>query len=291
MYPYFDAHCDTLSRCAAEGWDLWENPGHLDLRRMSAYSPSAQVFALYIDSAKVPPERRMDALRTQMEVFWRARREHPAAMENCCLSLEGAELINCDENLLETVKNWGIKWINLTWNYPNALSGSCLTGEGLTQEGRAFARRCWELGMGIDVSHLSDRGFWDLMDIQAGPILASHSNSRALCPHPRNLTDDMFWSLVSSGGYVGLNFCVHFLGENADADRVLDHLEHFMGLGGEGHVGLGTDFDGTDVPSDLAGVEDMQNLWAAMARRGWRPEDIRGIACDNLKCFIDKLHI
>ena len=291
MFPYFDAHCDTLSRCAAEGWDLWENPGHLDLCRMSAYQPAAQVFALFLDSETVRTESRMDTLRTQMEVFWRARREHPAAMEGCSLSLEGAELINCDAGLLETVQNWGVKWINLTWNYPNALSGSCLTGEGLTQKGRDFAKRCWELGMGIDVSHLSDRGFWDLMDIQAGPVLASHSNSRALCPHPRNLTDDMFWALVSADGYVGLNFCVHFLGENADADRVLDHLEHFMGLGGAGHVGLGTDFDGTDVPPDLAGVEALPNLWTAMVRRGWRPEDIREIACDNLKHFTDKLHI
>lgn len=287
--PYFDAHCDTLSRCAAEGWSLWENPGHLDLCRLGRYTPAGQVFALFLNSAKVPPEKRLDVLRAQTAIFHQAQREYPSVMEHCCLSLEGAELINCDEGMLESVKEWGVKWINLTWNHANALSGSCLTGEGLTERGKSFARRCWELGMGIDVSHLSDQGFWDLMDIQAGPILASHSNSRTLCAHPRNLTDEMFRALVAADGYIGLNFCIHFLGENPDSYTVIRHLEHFLDLGGTGHVGLGTDFDGTDVPADLSGVEDIPNLWAAMGRMGYSEEAIRAVAWGNLCSFVERV--
>ena len=285
--PYFDAHCDTLSRCVEQGWDLWENPGHLDLKRLSGYVPAGQVFAIFLDSEKVPPEGRWDCVKKQVKLFQQGRREHPKVMEHCVLSLEGAELINCDEGRLEQMKAWGVKWVNLTWNHPNALSGSCVTGEGLTEHGRAFVRRCWELGMGVDVSHLSDRGFWDLMEILDGPVLASHSNSRTLCPHRRNLTDDMVRALFRAGGFVGINFCVHFLGECPTAETAADHLEHFLSLGGEDCVGLGSDFDGADVPADLSGAEDVPNLWAALERREYGRELLRQIFYGNLARFIE----
>ena len=288
MYPYFDAHCDTLCLCEEKGWSLWENPGHLDLHRLGQYAPVGQVFALFLNSGEIPPEKRMDVLRAQVEIFQKARWEHPKVMEHCCLSLEGAELICCDETLLETVREWGVRWINLTWNHPNALSGSCLTGEGLTEQGRAFARRCWALGMGVDVSHLSDRGFWDLLEIQAGPILASHSDSRAICDHPRNLTDEMAKALMAADGYIGLNFYTRFLGENAGCDTVIRHLEHFLELGGENHVGLGTDFDGADVPEDLSGVEAVPHLWEALCRRNYPESLMQKIMYQNLERFLNK---
>ncbi len=266
--PYFDAHCDTLSRCAAEGRDLWENPGHLDLRRLSAYRPMGQVFALYINSAAVAPEDRPAALARQAALFSQAREKYPSLMARCALSLEGAEGICCEAERLEELRGWGVRWVNLTWNHPNALSGSCVTGEGLTDLGRAFARQCWALGMGVDVSHLSDQGFWDLMDMQDGPILASHSCSRALCPHRRNLTDDMARAIFASRGFVGVNFSVHFLGGPATAETAADHVLHFLELGGEDSVGLGSDFDGTDMPPDLSGAEELPNLWRALERRG-----------------------
>ena len=288
--PYFDAHCDTLSRCAAKGWDLWESPGHLDLKRLSAYEPMGQVFAIFFNSEKVVlPEERWSRVLEQAELFQRARAAHPELMARCVLSLEGAELINCEADRLEELKSRGVRWVNLTWNHPNALSGSCVTGEGLTDAGRAFARRCWALGMGVDVSHLSDQGFWDLMDMLDGPVLASHSDSRALCPHRRNLTDDMARALIEANGYIGINFFTEFLGENATAETAADHLEHFLSLGGEDRVGLGSDFDGADVPADLSGVEDVPNLWAALERRGWGEALLEKVFCRNLEGFLDRL--
>ena len=284
MYPYFDAHCDTLSRCAAEGWSLWENPGHLDLRRLAAYRPANQVFALYLDSEEVPPADRFAALKAQAAVL--QREQAAGRWGDALLSLEGAELLGCDEALLPVVKDWGVKWVNLTWNHPNALSGSCRTGEGLTAKGRSFARRCWELGLGVDVSHLSDKGFWDLLEIQEGPVLASHSDCRALCDHPRNLTDQMAKALMAAGGFIGLNFCVHFLGEDPTVDTVAAHLEHFLELGGEDHVGLGGDFDGADVPGDLSGVQDLPRLWEALYRRNYPESLIQKVAYQNLERFL-----
>ena len=285
--PYFDAHCDTLSRCIEQGWDLWENPGQLDLKRLSAYDPVGQVFAIFLDSEKVPPQARWDQVKAQADLFQAARAAHPDIMGRCALSLEGAELVNCDAARLEELKGWGLRWVNLTWNHPNALSGSCATGEGLTDAGRAFVRSCWELGLAIDVSHLSDRGFWDLMDMLDGPVLASHSDSRALCPHRRNLTDDMARALIEANGYIGINFYTEFLGENAAAETAADHLEHFLSLGGEDCVGLGSDFDGADVPADLSGLEDIPNLWAVLERRGYGRELLRQIFYGNLARFIE----
>ena len=289
LYPYFDAHCDTLSRCLQEGWDLWENPGHLDLRRLSACAPAGQVFSLFLDSARVPPPERFARISAQAELFRRARAAYPEAVERCRLSVEGAELMDCDERKLPLVRKWGVRWINLTWNHPNALAGSCVTGEGLTDRGRSFSRRCWELGMGVDVSHLSDQGFWDLMEIQDGPVLASHSCSRALWPHRRNLTDEMARAIFRAGGFVGVNYSTGFLGENPTAETVADHLERFLELGGEDRVGLGSDFDGTDVPPDLSGVQDLPNLWAALERRGWGERLIRKITYENLERFLTGL--
>ena len=287
--PYFDAHCDTLSRCLAEGWALWENPGHLDLKRLSAYAPRGQVFAIYLNSAEVAPQARWGRVKEQAHLFQTAREAHPDIMGRCALSLEGAELAGCDAARLEELKGWGVKWVNLTWNHPNALAGSCVTGEGLTDAGRAFVRACWALGLAIDVSHLSDRGFWDLMDMLDGPVLASHSDSRALCPHRRNLTDDMARAIFQAGGFVGLNFCRDFLGEHPTAETAADHLERFLSLGGEGCVGLGSDFDGADVPADLSGLEDIPNLWAVLERRGLGEPLLEKLFCRNLEGFLGRL--
>lgn len=286
VYSYFDAHCDTLSRCLRQGWSLWENPGHLDLKRLSAYEHRGQVFALFADSAKVPEEERFRTISAQAALLCEAKGKDPAGLENCSLSLEGAELLGCDEGRLEEVKAWGVRWVNLTWNYPNALCGSCRSGEGLTQRGRDFVRRCGQLGLGIDLSHLSDQGAWDVLRLEAAPVLASHSNSRALCGHPRNLTDELFRAIVGSGGFVGLNLCVHFLGEHPTAETAADHLEHFLALGGEDHLGLGSDFDGTDVPEDLSGVQDLPRLWAVLEHRGFSPELIHKLAWENLNHFL-----
>ena len=136
--------------------------------------------------------------------------------------------------------------MNLTWNNPNALSGTnCEEPErGLSEQGRAFVREMQRLGMLVDVSHLSDPGFWDVIEIARWPIMASHSNSRAVWDHTRNLTDDMFTAIIKNHGVVGLNLCREFVGGAEDIDALAGHLEHFLSLGGEKTVALGGDLDG-----------------------------------------------
>lgn len=172
------------------------------------------------------------------------------------LSVEGADLLGCSIPHLERAFQLGVRSVTLTWNRANALSGSAAEERerGLSDLGKQFVQRMQELGMIVDVSHLSDAGFWDVIAMAQKPIIASHSNARTVWKHARNLSDEQFVALVKNNGVAGLNFYADFLGENPDFDRITAHLEHFWSLGGEDHVCLGGDWDGCDALPQ--GMED-----------------------------------
>ncbi|MBQ9330780.1 MAG: membrane dipeptidase [Oscillibacter sp.] len=285
MVPYFDGHCDTLSRCLRTGESLLETAGQCDLRRLSAYRPFGQIFAIFRDGEGCPPEELTEDARRQAALFERERRRYPELMARCALSVEGGELLACDPERLAEAGSWGVRAVNLTWNHENALSGSHRESpeRGLSDRGREFVRQGQALGILMDVSHLSDAGFWDLADMTAGPILASHSNSRALCPHTRNLTDDQFRAVRDSGGVVGINLYTAFVGGDGSMEALLAHFDHFLALGGERTVALGSDWDGGITGAGgIAGAEDMVRLAEAMERRGYGAALIRDIFYNNL---------
>jgi len=281
--PLFDAHCDALWRAVRCGESLREGGGHVDLVRGASYAPRAQVFAIWEMSGD-----REEAYGRQLSFFNREMELCPELVVSCrsageahsafssgrqaaFLSVEGAEMIGCSLNGLERAWHDGVRFVNPVWNYENRLCGSCAEGEnrGLSAEGKAFVRRCGELGMTVDVSHMSDPGFWDVMDIPGVNVIASHSNARALCGHVRNLTDDMFRALTERGGVAGINLYAAFLGDGADVKTVCAHILHFLELGGERSIGIGADFDGCDrLPSGMRGVQDMRTLYGALLAEG-----------------------
>ena len=286
--PYFDGHCDTVSCCTHLGRSLRENEGHLDLARLGRFQKAAQVFAIFANAARFPEGALWDECQKQREVFRREMEINADLAVQCrtgadiaaanaagkaaaLLSIEGAELIDCDPAKLETAEAWGVQLINITWNYKNALSGSNIDrpDRGLTDRGRAFAREAARLGIRMDVSHLSDPGFWDLADMGLGPLVATHSNARALCGHPRNLTDDMFRAIRDSGGAAGFNLCTAFVGGALSLDDGVRHIEHFLEMDGEKAVALGGDWDGCDLSFGWTGVQDLPALWDALAGRGY----------------------
>ena len=298
--PYFDAHCDTVSRCAHQGWSLRESRGQLDLVRLGRFQKAAQVFAIFAPAAGFPEGTLWDECRKQREVFCAELAKNADLAIQCrtgadiaganaagkvaaLLSVEGAELLGCDPERLETAAAWGVKLINVTWNYKNALSGSNVedADRGLTDRGRAFAREAARLGILMDVSHLSDPGFWDLAEMGLGPIAASHSNARALCGHSRNLTDDMFRAIRDSGGAVGFNVCDEFIGGACSLEDGVRHIEHFLELGGEKTVALGGDWDGCGPFAGWKGVQDLPQLWDALASRGYGRELLEDIFWGN----------
>lgn len=301
--PYFDAHCDTIYRCLRTGAQLRENDGHLDLRRASAFGRFAQVFALYQDPEEVPQgstmvregqllhqkflremEQNRDVIvpcRTGAEVDRAAADGKMAAI----LSIEGAELIGCDPGQVETAAEWGVRFLNPVWNWPNVLSGTnCRdTDRGLSPLGADFLRQLEACHICPDVSHISDPGFWDVVRLARGPVVATHSNSRALCPHRRNLTDDMFRAIRDTGGVVGLNLYRPFVGPAGTMEELVAHVEHFLELGGEKALCLGGDLDGCGtLAAGMQGVQDMPRLWQALAARGYPQALLEDLFWNNL---------
>ncbi len=297
--PYFDAHCDTLMACR-QGSSLRSGPTAIALDKTGALAPYAQVFAIFYNTNSVPPEQRLAETARYHDCYVRQLEECRDRVVHCTgrndvlravqsgkaaalLSIEDAALIACDPAQLETAAAWGVQLINITWNHCNLLSGSCndVPEQGLTDLGRAFVREAERLGIRMDVSHLSERGFWDLVRWTEQPIVASHSNSAALRPHPRNLTDDQFRAVAESGGVVGLSVYDDFLGSREGIPAFTAHLEHFLDLGGENAVGIGTDFDGCSPCPDLGDISAMPHLWAALKARGYDDGLLRKLFFDN----------
>ena len=297
--PYFDAHCDTLTAVFEHGGGLFENPYQVDFERLCKFTPAAQVFAVWNGNY----EDKVRLLRLSC-VRWRGMAELCSTPEQvisanaagkiaALLSVEGAENLDCDiEKLRLARERDGIVMLNLCWNHDNALCGSAMdSGSGLTPLGREFVRECQRLGVAVDLSHASERAFWDTIEIASKPVIASHSDSAALCSaFPRNLTDSQFRTLAACGGGAGINLCPDFLREGgAGIDDITAHIEHFLALGGEHAVFIGADFDGIDsVPEGISGAQDMGRLYEALLRRNYSEELVRAIFYDNLLEILGK---
>lgn len=307
----FDGHCDTVSRCWREGWSLRSNPGNVDLERGGRFGAWGQFFALFAAEEDHPGIALEEVCRAQYTLFQREMAQHKDRMVHCrtgeearaafvagkgaaFLSVEGAQLLGCSLEGLERAFRMGVRAVNPVWNHANRLCGSCAEEpeRGLTAQGRTFCRRMEALGMLVDVSHMSDAGFWDVAETLEGPFIASHSNARALCPHPRNLTDEMMREIIRRGGVAGINLFRAFLGEDtAGLEAVVAHIEHFLALGGEENVALGGDLDGCgdQFPAGFAGIQDMEQIVEALLRRNYREELLHAIFFDNLMRVVNQV--
>ena len=199
------------------------------------------------------------------------------------LGIEGAELLECDPRRLDDAAAWECVYVTLTWNHANALAGShCdAQAQGLTAQGRDFVRALYAHQMLPDVSHLSEAAAWDVVRLGLGPVIASHANSRAVCAHTRNLSDDLFRAIRDSGGVVGLNLYTDFLG-GGGMDTVVRHVEHLLDLGGDRTLALGGDLDGCDtLGGGITGVQDYPKLYAAIKARGYDAALLQDLFADN----------
>ena len=307
----FDGHCDTVSRCWREGWSLRSNPGNVDLERGGRFGAWGQFFALFAAEEDHPGIALEEVCRAQYTLFQREMAQNKDRMVHCrtgeearaafaagkgaaFLSVEGAQLLGCSLEGLERAFRMGVRAVNPVWNHANRLCGSCAEEpeRGLTAQGRTFCRRMEALGILVDVSHMSDAGFWDVAETLEGPFIASHSNARALCPHPRNLTDEMMREIIRRGGVAGINLFRAFLGEDtAGLEAVVAHIEHFLALGGEKNVALGGDLDGCgdQFPAGFAGIQDMEQIVEALLRRNYREELLHAIFFDNLMRVVNQV--
>ena len=314
--PVFDAHCDTILEISKSGESLRANSKHIDLTRAMRFAPYAQVFAVFIrpwpedidflkidyskdwpeDALKVMGRRLLDALLREFETCGdvlhhclSAEDARVAASQGktaAFIAIEGAELIGCDLDSLESAYKKGVRLINLCWNFDNALCGAANSGQsGLSEKGRAYVCRMQELGIAVDLSHASEKTFWDVAEIASRPIIAGHSNSKTICDNPRNLTDAQFKALVELKGVAGINLYPDFLTMKhlPTIDDVVAHIDHFMGLGGEKAVCLGGDLDGiSETPAEIAGIQDYDKIYDALIKRGYSEKTVRDIFYNNL---------
>lgn len=304
-FPVFDFHCDTALVLLGEDMNsagkLRKNTGHIDLERASALPGYAQCFACFttpfMEERGVSPivafERELTTI--QREVFENADKiaiaytpeeieeNRAKGMMSAILTLEGTAGIDYNPDILEDLYDIGFRVVSLGWNEKNPLTGSHVTSGGLTDLGRAFVKEAQRVGMLVDVSHISDEGFWDVMKVTQAPIIATHSNSRSVFNNSRNLTDDMFRAIAETGGVAGYNVCDEFTGEKPTLDHMCDHILHFMELAPSGkHVALGGDLDGiTYMPEGFEGVQSWPVLAQKLLQRGLDEKAVMDIYWNN----------
>jgi len=215
------------------------------------------------------------------------------------LHIEGAEAIDANFELLEVLYAAGLRSLGPVWSRPNAFGhgvpfrcpSSPDLGPGLTDLGKALIGACNALRILIDLSHLNERGFWDVAALSNAPLVATHSNAHAISPHSRNLTDKQLAAIRESGGLVGVNFAVSFLrpdgrhDKDTPADLIIRHIEHLFEHLGEDGVGFGSDFDGATIPAELGNAGGLQILVQAMEKRGF------GEALIEKLCFRNWLRV
>ena len=310
-FPVFDLHCDTAWKMLGEGMQLTgqllSNDGHIDLNRAGKLPGYAQCFACFTAPMELFPEGYAPAGITPADMFERemivllreleknagqirlaytaedVRQNLKSGVMSAILTIEGTAGVGYDPMLLQDLHGVGFRMTTLGWNEKNPLCGSHKTGGGLTELGKDYLLEAERLGMIVDVSHCSDEAFWDIIELAEKPVIASHSNSRAVCDCSRNITDDMFRAICRTGGVAGINLYAHFVGENADVDRICDHIFHFLELDPEcDHIALGGDLDGCEeLPRGFGGIDDYPKIARRLLERGLDEKTIRKIYCEN----------
>jgi membrane dipeptidase len=211
------------------------------------------------------------------------------------IHFEGAEAIDPPLESLQRFYEEGLRSIGIVWSRENAFGrgvnfefpGSPDMGPGMTDAGKELVRACNQLGILLDLSHLNEKGFWDMEKISEAPLVATHSCVHALCPSPRNLTDKQLDAIGASGGLVGVNFAVKFLrkdGEGNPDTPLSDLVQHFGYIAdriGVDHLAIGSDFDGTTIPSEIGDVTGLPKLLAALRGGGFDEEALEKIALEN----------
>ena len=321
---FIDLHCDSAAEAlyaAAKNPDL--NPAahlysnsvsHLDISRLTQAHALAQFFAIFVPKAEHYAstgiqtdmefiDRVLDIINTsvydhysQIRIARNAdemHRNHEQGLVSGFITLEEGRPVDGRMENIDLLYQKNIRLITLTWNYKNCFGSPNskdpeIMNEGLTAFGKEAIQHMNELGMLIDVSHLSDGGFRDVAAISSRPFVASHSNARALCGHPRNMTDDMIRTLAGKGGVMGLNFCPAFVDEAGicTIDGLVRHARYIANVGGVDCVALGSDFDGIGGNLEINNVTMMPRLLDALQAGGFTASEVEKIAYKNAERVI-----
>ena len=306
---YADMHCDTVTKLYRKQEELSENNCHVDIRKMQQGQCLLQNFAIFTKTDVQDSSFTHQAIDYYYEQLEKNRATirpvfcYEDILENekngyisAVLTLEDGGVVDNDLDNLNRYYERGVRMIALTWNFPNGIGYPNVDGEtrslyridtehGLTDFGIEYVKRMEELGIVVDVSHLSDRGFYDVLEHTTGPFVASHSNARSICKVARNLTDDMIRRLSERGGVTGLNFCSSFIEDHNEKMTLIKdmvrHIDHIVEVGGIDCIGLGSDFDGIGNDLEIRDASGMQLLYEAL-KEHYSEKDLEKIFYRNV---------
>lgn len=292
---FIDMHCDTIWKIQQSHGiaTLYQNDFQVDIKKLQKSNSIAQFFALFVDTNSEIKKgirpwddfiAKYNIMEKQLELFAddiKIAKNNSDLEQNikdnkisAFLTIEEGGILEGQISRLQKVYDMGVRLITLTWNYPNSigfpnsLSKEEYPTQNLTEFGREVVQKMNELGMIIDVSHLSDDGFYDVHNLSKKPYVASHSNARALMNHGRNMTDDMLKTLGNDGGVVGLNFHPPFLNKehNSTVDALASHVKYMVDKAGIDSVAIGTDFDGIEGYQEVKDIGQMDKLLNALEK-------------------------
>lgn len=310
-----DCHCDTLTELYNKNASLYENEQHFDIKRQIALGGGLQFCAIYVPTEvfryqgglrytlclldkynqeiKKLHENGIDVLQVRTAEDAGNVLKHKAAT---LLAIEEGGAIDGSLEALRCLYELGVRAMTLTWSNRNDIADGIneeATGSGLTLFGKQVVAEMNRLGMLVDVSHISTAGFWSVIETSTKPIIATHSNSKSLCSHPRNLNDEQIKALAENGGLAGITFAGQFLEEdwrNACIESVYKHIEYMLNLiGNDDHIGFGSDFDGiSHPPYNIQGVQDYKPLIEYLSKY-YSDETINKITHQNVINLLQKV--
>lgn len=291
----FDTHCDTLDYML-EGRSLSDEALHFSISGAKQYKKYVQVMAYCIYGERITHsfQRAMKGIKALSDYPIIRTLDDLSLGENqvrFLIGIEGGEALEASLDNLRIFFEEGVRVLTLTWNRANTISDAAAEKRipgGLTAFGRTLIPEMERLGIAVDVSHISEKGFWDVLEVAKKPVIASHSCAKALCSHQRNLTDEQFVALCKNGGVVGVNFYPLFLGGN-NVEDIANHIFHFLSLGGEDHIGFGSDFDGIpDLPVGISGVANVYKIIDFLLHKNLPEEVVHKIAYSNMERYFAK---
>lgn len=309
-----DMHCDTMKEILDRrdnnfNYELKSNNLCVDIDKMKKGDYMLQVFAAYTDMEQedslINCMRTVDLFHNEIEknkddigLVLKYEDILKNINENKMSAILSIEEGACCRGKIELLRNFyrlGVRMMTLTWNYENELAfpnqiidDKLILDRGLKKQGFEFIEEMERLGIVIDVSHLSDGGFYDILNNTKKPFVASHSNARSICNHRRNLTDDMIKKLADRGGVMGINFYSLFLDQNATSKSeakikdMINHIKHIRNIGGIEVIGLGSDFDGIDCQVEMKDASKIQILAEKLKKEGFTEEEIEHIFYKNV---------
>lgn len=310
-----DCHCDTLTELYNKNASLYKNEQHFDIKRQIALGGGLQFCAIYVPTEvfryqgglrytlclldkynqeiKKLHENGIDVLQVRTAEDAGNVLKHKAAT---LLAIEEGGAIDGSLEALRCLYELGVRAMTLTWSNRNDIADGIneeATGSGLTLFGKQVVKEMNRLGMLVDVSHISTAGFWSVIETSTKPIIATHSNAKSLCSHPRNLNDEQIKALAQNGGLAGITFAGQFLEEdwrNACIESVYKHIDYMLNLiGNDDHIGFGSDFDGiSHPPYNIQGVQDYKPLIEYLSKY-YSDETINKITHQNVINLLQKV--